>query len=135
MTLFASILAGLGLSQPEAAAYLDVRPDTIKSWGAGRNPVPPGVYERLHALGERQEDAAQAIMDAWEESDRPADIEYAVPDATEIRRRGWPSEGAFVTIARRAWEMMGPDVTLRLVPAGSTEATRAAERDRRYLEP
>jgi len=134
MTLFASILAGLGLSQSEAAGYLDVRLDTVKSWSAGRNRVPDGVWTHLHALAERQEEAAQAIMDAWEESGRAGEIEISVPSARELARRKWPSEGAYLAVIRRAWELIGPEVKFELVEPGSTPAVRGAERARKLIE-
>lgn len=126
MTLFASILAGLGLSQSEAAAFLECRPDTVKSWGAGRNPVPDGVWEQLHALFDRQEIAATQIYEAWREGGEPDEIEIA------LRPEGWPSEGAFLAVTRRAWEMIGPDVAILLLPPGSTEALHAAEKVRKF---
>ncbi len=58
MTTFASALRICGLSQQEAADYFDVRLDTVKSWSAGRNPVPSGIWDMLAALWRRIEDAA-----------------------------------------------------------------------------
>lgn len=46
-TLFSAVLSRLGLSQSEAAELLGVRPDTVKSWAAGRRNVPPGVWDEL----------------------------------------------------------------------------------------
>lgn len=93
------------------------------------------MLTELHALAERQEDAAQAVVDAWEEADRPGEIEHAVPSDAEIVRRGWPGEGAFIAIARRVWELIGPEVTIHIVPAGSTAATTEAARVRKMIEP
>lgn len=58
MTTFASALRLCGLSQQEAAAFFDVRLDTVKSWSANRNPVPDGVWQMLADLWRRIEDAA-----------------------------------------------------------------------------
>jgi hypothetical protein len=128
MTLFASILAGLGLSQSEAAAYLKVRLDTVKSWGAGRNRAPDGVWEQLHALADRQDEMAEQIFVAWREAGEPDEIEAA--SSAE-----WPSEGAWLAVLRRAWELIGPDVTIQPKPPGSTEALRAAAKVRKLSEP
>jgi hypothetical protein len=129
VTLFAAILAGLGLSQSEAAAYLDVRTDTVKSWSAGRNRVPDGVWDKLHALAERQETVATGVYEAWREA--------GMPDEFEISNSSpeWTSEGAWMAVLRRAWEMMGPDVAIRPVAPGSTEAVRAAARARKFSDP
>lgn len=48
-TLYAACLSRLGLSQSGAAALHSVRLDTVKSWSAGRNPVPPGAWADLRA--------------------------------------------------------------------------------------
>lgn len=137
-TLFAAALAGLGLSQSEAAAYLDVRPDTVKSWCSGRRTPAPGAWAALHALARKQRLAAEAIVASIGEAksiagEPPAIIELAHPSAAEIRRRGWPCEGVFVAVVRRAWEA-GDGAPIRLVERGSTEAVRAAERIRRLTE-
>lgn len=126
MTLFSSILAGLGLSQSEAAAFLNVRLDTVKSWGAGRNPVPDFAWEQLHALTERQRGLAEGIYEAWREGGEPDEIEIGFPPPD------WPCDGAAMAAIRRAWELIGPDVAIHLVPPGSTPATKAA-RDIRKL--
>ena len=60
MTTFASALRLCGLSQQEAADFFDVRLDTVKSWSAGRNPVPDGVWHMLADLWRRIEDAADS---------------------------------------------------------------------------
>lgn len=50
MTIFKSAIAICGLSQRDAAEFLDVSVDTVKSWSAGRNPVPDGVWWELSLL-------------------------------------------------------------------------------------
>ena len=59
MSTFKRALQICGLSQQEAAYFFDVRVDTIKSWSAGRNPVPPGVWKMLADLFEQIQDAAE----------------------------------------------------------------------------
>lgn len=134
MTLFATILQSLGLSQAEAAAYLNVRPDTVKSWSAGRNPVRSGVYSELRALAVKQRTAAVEAFKAWREAKKPGEIEFALPDDAEINRRGWPSRGAFLTIAAHLWAMLPDDVSVTIVPSASTESVLGAERNRRWAE-
>lgn len=63
MTTFASAIRLCGLSQPEAAEFFGVRIDTVKSWSAGRNPVPAGVWDMLADLWRRIENAADNASD------------------------------------------------------------------------
>ncbi len=65
-TPFAVALAACGLSQTQAADFFGVRLDTVKSWGAGRNRVPPGVWEQLGELFEQIERLADVILEAVE---------------------------------------------------------------------
>lgn len=57
-TTFSSALSICGLSQQEAADFLGVRLDTVKSWSSGRNPVPSGVWIMVADLWGRIEDSA-----------------------------------------------------------------------------
>ena len=59
-TTFSAAIRLCGLSQSEAAEFLGVRLDTVKSWSAGRNRVPHGVWQMLADLWRRIEDAADA---------------------------------------------------------------------------
>lgn len=58
MTTFRAALSICGLSQQEAADYIDVRLDTVKSWSSGRGNPPEGVWRTLADLYRRIEDAA-----------------------------------------------------------------------------
>jgi len=50
MELFQKSLQVCGLSQQEAAAFFDVRLDTVKGWCSGRKAVPDGVWSQLADL-------------------------------------------------------------------------------------
>lgn len=126
-TLFAAALQGLGLSQSEAAAHLDISPHNINAMSAGRRPVPAGVWRELHTLAASQDRAARAAADKARRVKDGATIELALArDNDEARALGWPSVGAQVAVFRRVWELLGPDAIIRLVPRGSTPATKAA---------
>lgn len=57
-TPYASALHLVGLSQEQAATFHAVSVHTVKSWSAGRRPVPDGVWDELRALWARQTEAA-----------------------------------------------------------------------------
>ncbi len=127
-TLFAAILQGLGLSQSEAAAYLGVRLDTVKSWSAGRNGVPAGVWAQLHGLVVVQDNAAGELASAAKPAVKAgAVIELGLArDNAEAQALGWPSPGAQLAAFRRGWEILGPTAKIEIVERGSTETSRAA---------
>lgn len=128
MTLFSSILKLSGLSIREAADFLSVRPDTVKSWSAGRNPVPSGVMDQMHNLLAKQEQAASEIIDLWNEQGRAQQIEVGyASDNYEAQSLGWPSVGAQMAAYARMWEMIHGECDIILSPKGSTIGTAAAE--------
>ncbi len=58
MTDFRNMLGFCGLSISEAADYLKVRPDTVKSWASGRRYPPDPVLAAVGWLRERMHTAA-----------------------------------------------------------------------------
>lgn len=64
MTLYASCLSRLGLSQARAAELHGVRLDTVKSWSAGRRAVPPGAWDDLRAYARKLQKRVDAITAA-----------------------------------------------------------------------
>jgi hypothetical protein len=65
-TLYAACLSRLGLSQAEAAVLHDVRLDTVKSWSAGRNPVPAGAWDDLRDVEAKIIDRSEMTREIWE---------------------------------------------------------------------
>lgn len=127
MTLFSSLLKMAGLSIGEASNYFETRPDTMKSWSAGRNPVPDGILDKLHTLMERQEAAASAAFDVWMEQGQPDELEIGIAsDNYEAQQLGWPCVGAQMATIARLWEMVHGDAVIKLVPRGSTVPTAIA---------
>ena len=64
MTAFKSALGICGLAQTEAAAFLDVSIDTVKSWCAeGPSSPPRDVWLRLADLFDHIQDAADGVAD------------------------------------------------------------------------
>lgn len=122
MVPFAMLLGLTGLSQREAADFLDARLDTVKSWSSGRNRCPDGVIEDLSDLAERQERAADEAINAITEAPEGADVEIGYPvDDVEAQALGWPCVGAWKGMAARV--VAFSDKPVRLVPRGSTLAT------------
>lgn len=99
MTPIALIIQACGLSHREAAEFLDVRIDTVKSWSAGRNPTPEGAIDSLRDLHKKIERAAAEqialIEDLALKHGSPDIVDLALSsDDTGARRRGWPCVGA-----------------------------------------
>lgn len=124
-TAFALLLDRCGLSHREAAVLLEVRPDTVKSWSAGRNRPPAGVLadlRRLYAAIERA--AAEAVAQiALAPADAEIELGLASDDA-EAQGLGWPCVGAQAAMLGIVAARCGRPV--RIVPRGSTLATAAA---------
>lgn len=133
-TIFSAALRLCGLSLREAAEFLGTRLDTVKSWSSGRNQIPPGVMAELHALAARLDEAAAQAADlfveqaeALPENEQPTAVELGIAaDDHEARDLGYPCVGAQMAMAARVWSLLPEDITVRLVPRGSTVATAAA---------
>lgn len=113
-----------GLSLPEAGRFLDVRPDTVKSWASGRNPTPDGAIDQLRDLIDRIDIAAEQALQVIDET-QPADIELGYcADDHEAQSLGFPCVGAHNAVLARV--VCDAEVPVRLVPRGSTTTTAAA---------
>jgi DNA-binding XRE family transcriptional regulator len=64
MSAFKSAIGVCGLSQSEAAAFLEVSIDTVKSWCSGRANPPRGVWQILASLFQQVQDAADGAADS-----------------------------------------------------------------------
>jgi hypothetical protein len=131
MTPFAALAALAGLSQQEAADYLRVRLDTVKSWSRGRNPAAPraGVIDEMCALIRKQEAMAEraleAIRDRAASNARPGVVELGAPVLDEdAQRLGLPCCRAWGAVAARV--IARSPIPVAIVPRGTTAATAAA---------
>ena len=128
MTPFSLLLQLSGLTQREAATFLDSREDTVRSWSLGRRNAPPGVIEQMRDLIDRQEEAAvQAIrqIEAMSDDMTPDEIEIGYPaDDHEAQELGFPTVSAWGAMAARVIADIGADI--RLVPRGSTATSAKA---------
>ncbi|MDP9195226.1 MAG: hypothetical protein M3O22_00380 [Pseudomonadota bacterium] len=128
-TVFQILLQSCGLSHREAAEFLDVRPDTIKSWSSGRRAVPEGAVNQILTLLKAQAKAAQETVRVIQRNPYAETIElgYASDDA-EAQGLGWFCVGAQMGALRKVLELLMPEeiVRVKLVPRGSTPGTAAA---------
>lgn len=109
-TIFALLCRVCGLSHREAAAFLDVRLDTVKSWSSGRNSAPDRVLDDLAELAAKIDRAADEAVDLIaqksEKHGPPDTIDLQLSQTDEdAQERGWPCVGAHhavlgLTIAR-----------------------------------
>lgn len=98
MTTFKSAISLCGLSQQEAADFLQVNINTIKSWSSGRANPPRGVWLQLASLWRQIEDAADGAAEVM-------DLEGIDP---------------------RAWNHLEADLTVDPLPtAGAMESAGA----------
>ena len=124
MTAFAMIAQRCGLSLREAADFLDVRLDTVKSWSSGRNPAAAGAIAELRALYAQIERAAgEGLAQIAKMKPETAELGLAKSDA-EAKRLGFPCIGAHGAalgiIAAKA------GIPVSIVPRGSSVASAAA---------
>lgn len=114
-----------GLSQAEAAAVLDVRLDTVKSWCSGRNPANARVLAELRVLYRRIVQAGDQLgalrhQPHWVEVGDDGVIKEvtlgAVESTAAAKRLGFPCVGAHEAALGLAIAALPDDVAVTLVP-------------------
>ena len=131
-TLFDLLVQTCGLSQREAADFLRVRLDTVKSWASGRRQAPHEALAELATLANRIDTAATEglaqieKMAAQHGALSEIDLGIASDDA-EAQSIGWPCVGAQcaslgLVVARGTKR----GYRFRISPRGSTVATASA---------
>ena len=129
MTPFALLSQACGLSHREAAEFLGVRLDTVKSWSSGRNRAPASVLDDLRHLWAEIDFASDraAALIGEQAAGLPIGetIEIGYPaDDHEARDLGLPCVGAWRAMcARVVARIRNP---IKLLPRGSTPALAAA---------
>jgi hypothetical protein len=120
-----------GLTSEEAARFLKVWLDTVKSWNSGRNATPDGVLRQMRDLWEYISAIAEGAVEQLEsELSRhvvpPSEIKYGLPaSAAEAQAvLGLPAVGAAERVA--ALVCVEFDLNVKLVRRGSTPGTRKA---------
>lgn len=134
MTVFGLLLKLSGLTQAEAAAFLNVSKDSVDAWSRGKRTAGPGVIAEMRGLIARQQAAADEFLDMLDEA-QPEEVELGFPaDDCEAQHLGLPTVSAWGAMAARVIAEAKTPVVL--VPRGSTAATAAAidakEKGRRH---
>lgn len=129
MNLFKLFLQSSGLSQREAAAFLNVRPDSVNSWSSGRRTAPDGVLYQLSELIDLQGRMVDAALDVIEQHPDAEEIEIGYcADDHEAQSLGLPFKSCHDAVIRRIVEALDEECRedIVLVPRGSTVSSAAA---------
>lgn len=128
-TAFAILLERCGLGRPEAAEFLDVAPDTIDGWAAGRSPLTLSAVVDLRALYRKivhagRELGEQLRIGLEQQPGRHVAIGI-VEENREARACGFPCMGAHAAAVGIAIMLLPDGVTFELVPWASGGAPTA----------
>jgi hypothetical protein len=124
-TPFAVLTERCGLSQREAAEFLKVRIDTVKSWCAGRNVAKPAVLAELRGLYASIQAAADKLAQGNErllelQSERGVErrgIVFGLAETDDVARAfGFPSQGPYVAAIGLALLRLPDDVAIVMQP-------------------
>jgi len=120
-TPFAVLAERCGLSQREAAEFLKVRLDTVKSWCAGRNVAKPAVLAELRMLYTNIQAAAdklardnERLLEQQRERDIPQRaIVFGLAETDDVARAyGFPSQGPYMAAIGLALLRLPNDVAI-----------------------
>ncbi len=122
-TPFAVLAERCGLSQREAAEFLKVRIDTIKSWCAGRNVAKPTVLAELRELYAKIQAAADKLAQNNErllqlQGERKIEqraIVFGLAETDDVARAyGFPSQGPYMAAIGLALLRLPDDVAIAM---------------------
>lgn len=120
-TPFAMLADRCGLSQREAAEFLNVRLDTVKSWCAGRNVAKPPVLAKLRVLYSKIQAAAaklaqdnERLLEQQRERGIPQrGIVFGLAESDDVARAfGFPSTGPYMAAIGLALLRLPDDVAI-----------------------
>jgi hypothetical protein len=124
-TPFAVLAERCGLSQREAAEFLKVRIDTVKSWCAGRNVAKPavlaelrGLYASIRAAADRlAQDNERLLEQQRERGVGQRGIVFGLAETDDVARAfGFPSQGPYVAAIGLALLRLPDDVAIVMQP-------------------
>lgn len=130
-TIFRLLCEVCGLSQREAADFLDVPVNTVKKWWQGTRPANDGVLSELAGLAEKIDVAVTEslkVIDGQAGTPGQGIIELGVvSDDAEAQTLGWPCVGAHRAVIGQIVALgMAEGHKFEVVPRGSTVASAAA---------
>jgi hypothetical protein len=127
------------LSSSEAAQFLDVSLDTVKSWSSGRNNAPEWAIDDLRLLWLELERRAEMVVQQLYEAIKaqgspPSTIEFGAPatDREAQEELDLPFASVFDTFI--AIVMTRTDIPVVVVPRESTPLNRSAVEAREDAE-
>jgi DNA-binding transcriptional regulator YiaG len=123
-TPFAVLIERCGLSQREAAEFLKVRLDTVKSWCAGRNVAKPavlaelrGLYINIEAAAEQLAQDNQRLLEQQRERGLQSAIVFGIAETDDVASvYGFPSKGPYMAAVGLALLQLPDDVTVVTQP-------------------
>jgi len=124
-TPFAVLAERCGLSQREAAEFLKVRIDTVKSWCAGRNVAKSavlaelrGLYANIQAAADKlAQDNGRLLELQRERGVEPRGIVFGLAETDDVARAfGFPSQGPYVAAIGLALLRLPDDVAIVMQP-------------------
>lgn len=103
----------LGLTADALAGMLDVNPRTIRSWEAGRDPIPERIRGEVEQIEAMTATAVGELVDALHDARDPGallyrrdtDMHAARPDTAHLPARWWR-----MVVARACQEVPGVDI-------------------------
>jgi len=120
-TPFAVLTERCGLSQREAAEFLKVRIDTVKSWSAGRNVAKPEVLAELRSLyaniqaasEELAQNVTKLLARQSELGIKQHAIGFGVAETDDVARAfGFPSLGPYMAAIGLVLMRLSDDVVI-----------------------
>jgi hypothetical protein len=124
-TPFAVLAERCGLSQREAAEFLKVRIDTVKSWCAGRNVAKPavlaelrGLYASIQAAADKlAQDNKRLLEQQRERGVEQRGIVFGLAETDDVARAfGFPSQGPYVAAIGLALLRLPDDAAIVMQP-------------------
>jgi len=121
ITPFSVLAERCGLSQREAAEFLKVRIDTVKSWSAGRNAVKPEVlaelrrlYANIQAASDELTSHLSELLEMQRERGiKPRAIVFGIAETDDVARAfGFPSRGPYMAAIGLALTRLPDDVVI-----------------------
>jgi len=105
MTIFPHLLTASGLTQQEAADFLEVRRSSVDGWARGRRICPNELLNRMIALVQAQTAMADHTLDLIDDHPDAEEVEIEFcADNYEAQGLGLPTKSAYDAVIRRVIE-------------------------------